>query len=442
MPVTLEQIEEGLTQIKTNMATKKEVIELIDKKVEEDREQQKTLLEEKEKTFDERIAELTAQNDLLAKQVKSLVRSHFSAIKTSGNRYNGIWDNYHQARNFGLFILGYIAKNENARKLLDDQGIEVRHITEKAMGEGTLTSGGALVPTEFIPELIILMETYGVFRRNAQEMPMASDHAIAPEATSGLTVYCPGEGAAITKSDIALRNIGMTAKKWATLTAISSELTEDAAIAVGELVGRMIARAFAKKEYEVGFLGDGTSTYFGHTGVTGALRRVDATIANIKSLIVAAGNNYSEITLANFESVLGILPQFADDGLDVKWYCSRVFYYTIMVKLAMAAAGANATEILTGAVTRDKTFLGYPVELSQVMPKVEANSRICALLTNLRMGSYLGDRRQLTIAQSTEAFFENDQLGIRGTERVAPTVFGVGDTTDAGPICGLITAAS
>ena len=76
------------------------------------------------------------------------------------------------------------------------------------------------------------------------------------------------------------------------------------------------------------------------------------------------------------------------------------------------------------------------------MPKTEANSQIAALLANLKMGAYLGDRRRLTIDRSTEAYFSTDQLGIRGTERVAPVVHGVGDTTDAGPICGLITAAS
>jgi len=442
MAVTLEQIEEGVGQIQKNMATKKEVVELVDKKIEEIEEERKAAVEERTKTTEQAITEIRTANDDLANQVKTLVRTRFNSIKTTGGRYNGVWGNHEQARNFGLFILANVAGNEAAKKALESQGIETKHITEKAMGEGTLTAGGALVPTEFIPELIVLMENYGVFRRNAQEYPMPSDHAIAPEVTSGLTVYCPGEGVAITKSDIGLRNIGMVAKKWATLTAISSELDEDAAIAIGELVGRMIARAFAKKEDEIGFLGDGSSAYFGHTGITGALRGVDATIANIKSLVVATGNAYSEIVLADFENLLGALPDFAEDGLDVKWYCSRLFYYTVMLRLALASGGVNASEIIGGRGAKEKTYLGYPVEFTQVMPKVEGNSQICTIFGNLRMGTYLGDRRQLTIAQSREAFFEEDQLGIRGTERVAPTVFGVGDTTNAGPICGLITAAS
>ena len=138
--------------------------------------------------------------------------------------------------------------------------------------------------------MILLIEKYGVFRQNALEYPMGSDSALAPKLTSGLTVYCPGAGVAPTKSDLAFAGVGLNAKKWMTLTALDSELDEDSAIAIGELIGFMVGYAFAKKEDEVGFLGDGTSTYFGHVGIAGALRAVDATIGNIKSLTVGAGN--------------------------------------------------------------------------------------------------------------------------------------------------------
>jgi len=440
MAVTLEQIETAVGQIKDNMATKREVIELIDQKVNEDKEQAAAVkkgLDETNQTVEEQKSFI----DNLTNQIKLLQRTRFSSLKTPEGSYNGCWGNLEQAKNFGLFILASIAGNKKAQKQLEDIGIEVKHVTEKAMGEDVQSTGGALVPTEFIPNIIVLQEKYGVFRRNVQEYPMGSDSAVAPNLSSGLTVYCPGAGTAITKSDLALSTVGLTAKKWATLTAIDSELDEDAAIAIGELIGRQIAQAFAKKEDEVGFLGDGTSTYFGHTGIAGALRDVDATIGNIKSLVVGTGNVYSELTLADFESVEGIVPDYADD-LDLKWYCSRKFYFTVMVKLALAVGGVNATEVQLNRMARQKFFLGYPVELAQAMPNTEANSQICALLANLRMGAYLGDRRRLTIAKSSEVYFAEDQLGIRGTERVAPTVHGVGDTTNAGPICGLITAAS
>jgi HK97 family phage major capsid protein len=112
-----------------------------------------------------------------------------------------------------------------------------------------------------------------------------------------------------------------------------------------------------------------------------------------------------------------------------------------MVKLALAS-GVAAQEVLLGAAVRQKTFFGYPVKFSQVMPNAEANSQICALLANLRQGAYLGTRGGIEIAQSSERYFDQGLIAVLCRDRVAINVHGVGDTTNAGPICGLITAAS
>lgn len=433
-----KKIEKMLQDTVKGLATKAEMTKAIDEEV-----AKKIAEDEHVKETQTAVEELKAANDSLANQVKQLQRLSLSSSSSWPHSYKerAVWQNPEQAKIFGLFILATAGGREQAQKLLEDQGVELAWITgEKAMGEGTLTGGGAVVPTEFIPTLIALQEQYGVYRKNAQVYPMASDRAVAPKLSSGLTVYCPGEGTAITPSDLALKTVGLTAKMWCTLTSISIQLDEDAAIAIGEIVGRQIAWAFAKKEDEIGFLGDGTSTYFGHTGIAGALRAVHATIANIKSLHVATTKVYSTMVMADFEGTLSILPEYADDG-DTKWYCSRLFYYSVMVRLAMAAGGANATEVLSGAGIKEKTFLSYPVEFTQAMPKTAAANQIAALLANLRMGAYLGDRRMMAIDRSAEVYFANAQIGIRGTQRVAVTAHGVGDTTNAGPICGLILSS-
>lgn len=442
-PTTLDDIAAAVGDIKKNAATKTEVIALIDKKVEEDKEKAKA---ETQTLYDkamQEMEEIRKANVAMVQQIKLLRSTRFASIKTPAGMYNGCWGDLETAKNFGLFILAEVAGRKEAGEMLDALGIERKRIVGddiKAMGEDVGSTGGILVPTEFIPHLIMLIEKYGVFRRNALEYPMASDSAIAPKLTSGLTVYCPGAGVAPSPSDAAFHGVGLNAKKWMTLTAIDSELTEDSAIAIGEIIGYLIGQAFAKKEDLVGFLGDGTSTYFGHTGIAGALRAVDSVISNIKSLFVGTGNAYGELVLTDFEGVCGIVPDYADDG-DLKWYVSRLFFYTVMIKLALAAGGTTASEIISGRGMREKTFLSYEVEFTQAMPKTTANSQIAALLANLKMGAYLGDRRRLTIDRSTEAYFTTDQLGIRGTERVAPSVHGTGGTTDAGPICGLIMAS-
>lgn len=427
-----QSIEKAIGDTAKGLATKDE----LKKHVEELRKEFAEAAKDENAKIKAMLEEEQKKVDALNAEIKRLIRTRFASIKDSDGNYIGAWGNHERAKMAGLFCLASVGGFATAKDALKSEfGVEL-----KAAGEDAGTTGGILVPTELIPHLITQIERYGVFRRNSLEWPMGSDSSYAPKMSSLLTVYCPGAGTAPSTSDPAFTGVGLNAKKWITVTAIDSELTEDAAIAIGETVmGYLIPAAFAYKEDQVGFLGDGTSTYFGHVGITGALRGVDATIANIKGLEVGTGNAYSELTLADFTGLVGKPMDIADDG-NLKWYVNRLFYYSYMMDVALDSGGANATEVYSGAPK--KTFLGYPVEFTQVMPKAEANSQICAIFGNLKRGAYLGDRRRLTIDRSTDAYFTSDQIGIRGTERVAPSIHGQGDTTNAGTICGLITAAS
>jgi hypothetical protein len=54
----------------------------------------------------------------------------------------------------------------------------------------------------------------------------------------------------------------------------------------------------------------------------------------------------------------------------------------------------------------------------------------------------LGDRRQLTLALSSDYKFAEDQLAIRGTQRVDINIHDVGSSAAAGPIVALTMKAS
>jgi HK97 family phage major capsid protein len=307
----------------------------------------------------------------------------------------------------------------------------------KAMGEA-IGSGGVLVPTEMATWIIQKLGQYGKFRRNVTTFPMGSSGMLVPKIETDLTVYSPGEGVELTDSDMTFRQLALVPRKFACLCAVSSELVEDSIVAVGEIIGASMSRSIAKKEDEIGFCGDGTSNYFAMTGIMGALRAVDPVIANIKGLVVGTGNTWAELTLADFEDTLAILPDDADDN--AKWFVNKKFYFKVMLRLARAAGVANFIDLISP--NRQRYFLGYPVEFTSVMPGAEANSQICAILGDLAIGAYIGERRQLTVARSTDVLFKNDQLALRAVERIAINVFGCGDTTEPGPIVGLITAAT
>lgn len=331
----------------------------------------------------------------------------------------------------------------NAVKYCEEHGIP----TIKALSEGQNEQGGALVPPEFDPMLIRLIETYGVFRGFTRMKPMGSETSTQPRRTGGVTAYWVGEGKQITASTPTFDNINLVAKKLAAITVMSSEISEDSAINIADELAFEIGYAFALSEDQAAFLGDGGSTYGGITGICPKLKGLSGTIANIAGLVVATGNLFSEFALADFNAVVGLLPQYADTP-NAGWYCHRGFYYGTMQRLELAAGGVTAMEVANGDRRPRPLFLGYPVNFTQVMPRTDGNSQIACVLGDLAMGSTMGDRRTRTLFTDPYSLSNYDQIQVRGTERVDINVHDVGNASATaalrvpGPIVGLISAAS
>ncbi len=452
---TASMVEKGLEDVKKTTATKSELLTLINERTGEDGEIIKTVQADID-LINTGITEVKAQTDKLNESIRDLRKGSISAgLKNSlfaGGNYNGYFSCAMEAKAFALLVMAASTagseqvkdRHELAIKSLEKMGIDPYWVGpdgKKTMTGSSQAGGGALVLTEQVPTIMYLLESYGAYRANAAVAPMGAGSTMQPKIDGLLTITCPGEGSDATAADPDVKLHSMTAKTLVGLTAFSMELEEDSFVALGEMLAGLFARSFAYKEDLLGFLGDGTSTYFGFKGIAGALRGVDATIGNIKSLVVGTGNAYSELTLVDFEGLVGTIPQYADDPF-LKWFMHRYFYYTVCVKLALASGGTPASEIIVGAGQKQKLWLGYPAVFAQVMPKVAANSQICALFANLKQGAKLGTRGGLEFATSSERYFEKGVIAVRGRNRIAVEVPGVGDTTNAGPVCGLITAAS
>lgn len=445
---TVSAIDTALKDLKANKATKSEVVALIDERVKSDKDQLAQLQKDLD-TARSKSDELAAAAKEMKDRMTQLIQTRSGLFDDSGN-WKGPFRSMQEAKAFGALVMAaacantkHQAKADMAIKCLNKMGIDPYWID--ALGRKTMTGssqagGGALVLAEQIPGWIMLLETYGVLQRNAQIVPMGSGEGYLPKVSGLLIDYTPGEGGEITMDDPELGLINLICRTSSFLTGYSLELEEDSMVALGVMLGDLFARSAAYAIDKYGFLGDGTSTYKGVKGICGALLAVDSTIGNIKGLTVGTGNAYSELVIGDFEKVPGTLPDYAAN--EAKWFMHRYFYYTVIVKLALASGAANATEILLGTGLKQKLFLGDPVEFAQVMPKAEANSQICTLYGNLRMGCMLGMRGGLQIAQSTERYFEKGIVAVRGRQRWGINAHGVGDTTDAGPIVGLITAAS
>lgn len=302
------------------------------------------------------------------------------------------------------------------------------------------------VPDEFSADMINLKEMYGVARRLFRMWPTPSgDTLMIPRRASGFTGYWVGESNQITESNTTADQVQLILKKLAVIGRMSSELAADSIISIADFLIEEIAQVFANKEDDAAFNGDGTSTYGGVDGARNALKVAagSPTTTSAGGIVVGAGNAYSELTLANFHSVVGALPLFARN--DATWVVSNLFYETVMASLQTAAGGNAVTDIANGGQPR---FLGFPVALSQVMPTAAANSQVCALLGNWNMGAAMIEKGGSSIMFSEHAtvnstsVFEYDQIAIRGIERVDFAVHGVGNATTASAIVGLQTLNS
>jgi len=319
--------------------------------------------------------------------------------------------------------------------------------TVKVLAEGQNDQGGALVPPEFDPMLIRLIESFGVFRGYTRIKPMGSETSAQPRRTGGVTAYWVGEGKQITASSPTFDNVNLVAKKLAAITVMSSEINEDSAINIADELAFEIGYSFALAEDQAAFNGDGTSTYGGITGISPKLKGLSGTIANIAGLFVATGDLFSEFVLADFNNTVALLPQYADSP-NAGWYCHRGFYYGTMQRLELAAGGTSAMEVSRGDRRPRPLFLGYPVNFTQVMPRTDAVSQIAALLGDIAMGSTMGDRRTRTLFTDPYSLSDFDQIRVRGTERIDINVHDVGNASATaalrvpGPIVGIISAAS
>lgn len=329
----------------------------------------------------------------------------------------------------GQFLLATIGQSKKSSRWCKDHGVDTRF--RGAMKESDNSLGGYLVPIEMERAIIALREERGVLRREAAIVPMASDTFHMPRRATGVTAYWVGERTEITDSNPTLNNIELTVKKLAALVRMSSEVNEDTVISLADFITTEMAYAFADKEDLAGFNGDGTSTYGGIVGLKNALA------AGSEYEAIAGNTAFSTLDMADFESMVGKLPMYALQN--AKWFISRAGWAASMQRLLDAAGGNNMGNLGAGA---GPMFLGFPVVWSQVMNSTltaQTSTEGLCYFGDPRQTIKFGSRRGMSIATTTDRYFETDEIGIKATERVDIVVAEPGDASNPGSMIGLKT---
>ena len=332
----------------------------------------------------------------------------------------------------GKWLWATVMGNAEARQWCRDHGIEMRVQTE-----GVNTAGGYLVPSVMEDAIISLRETYGVARQECRIHAMTTDHTYVPRRTGGVTAYFIGETTEITESEKSWDQVELTARKLGALTRMSTDLGEDSVINIADDLANEMAYAFAKKEDECLWDGDGTSTYGGTVGIR--VKMIDGAHAGSYVEAVAAGDEWAEIEDLDLTNVEAALPLYADMG--AKWYCSKAAKVGTFNRLIKAAGGVTGKEMAEGF---GNMYDGYPIAMSAAMPSDDAaaalNAKIMMIFGNLRMSTTLGSRRDITIKITDQRYIEFDQIGIQATERFCIVNHDIGGTTGVrGPVVGLLS---
>jgi HK97 family phage major capsid protein len=320
---------------------------------------------------------------------------------------------------------------------------------QNALSTGVPVSGGSLVPEAMSNAIIDLREKYGIGRAWADIMPMSTDSQIVPRRVGSPSASFIGENSSITESEPTFNNVTFTAKKLAILTRISTELSEDAIINIADYMTRDMAWAFALKEDQCIFTGDGTSTYGGITGLTQAIKQ-SAHSAGYIDVGTATHNTFQELDSTDLTTLMANLPQYArSGGKGCAWFVSQYGADLCFGRL-MASAGGNTNQTLAMAGITQLgergvvgSYLGYPIVASQVMPSTGTLTSLPMLaFGNLSLAATIADRRAITFATDPSRYFDTDQIAVRATSRVDIVLHDLGDTSTAGPIVVLKAGTS
>lgn len=272
------------------------------------------------------------------------------------------------------------------------------------------TTGGNLVFTSVLPNLVWRSEQYGLARKLCTVVPMSSDALEMPRQTSLSTFAFAGDTASLTASDGGFDKVTLSAKKAYSLVKISRELLNDAAVSVADVYAKQFIEGANKIEDQAMMLGDGSATYGNMVGIQNQIPS--------GAQISGTGTAWASYVMADFGKLEGTVANV--EAANLCYVASRQFYFQVMVRLMNAGGGNNNIALEDGPAKRNGAggqFNGYPVYFSQVMPLTYASAAYSAYFGDIKNACYFGDRSSIEVAASDQRYFDTDEIAFRCVDR-------------------------
>ncbi len=398
IPAMSETIE-TLGEIKSMDMEKKPLNE------EEYNEEEETKMGDKEKKEENKETEtMKAMNDRLEgieQQFKSIMEAMNNAKPANGLKFSTRGGDSDTAGN-GVKSLGdyFLAVYRGDDKRLKNiYGV-------KSLNETSGEDGGYTVPEEFMNTLLQATREASVIERLARVFPMKNKTLDIPvlkqtgdyvagqsQYFGGVKFVKVGEGEAITETQPTFEQITLTAHKQAGYTEVTQELMTDSPMTIESVLTSLVAGALAYRKDYLFINGSGAGEPLGIYNKPDVLIKVDVTDATP--------------TLAEFAQMRSRLISSS--------YGKAVWLVNPLLMHLIFALDNDAVGFLPNFQGKPTyTFMGIPIETSEVMPSTVANGGI--MLADF--GYYaVGQKQGISVKSSEHVSFLNDMVTWRFTWR-------------------------
>ena len=308
--------------------------------------------------------------------------------------------------------------------------------------EGTVGSGGALVPPEYLQQLYTLSIQTAVAFANAPgvtRIPVTSNLIYFPRETVMATTANYAEAATITPSDETFAQQSITIKKQAGYNQFSNELLADATPEYEATIAKSLARSLGlRQDYEY-LLGDGTGSHVlglnSYSGLTTGYTpggNGDAwgqpwnsgypagTDFPMQMLGLARAAGWEPNALICHPNVMSLGLARATDSAGR--YLLESIGGVFGAPIAVPNVGALPTQITYETPQWKAMLLGFPVLMTSQLPQtatVGTKSDTGTVFMGDFNFAHILERQAIEMAKSDQILFTTDQTAVRTTSRTA-----------------------
>lgn len=305
-----------------------------------------------------------------------------------------------------------------SRKRIDD------YFEGKAMGEGTDSAGGFLVPPEVSDTLIPIRDSVSVLRSLFTSQPIESDTIRFVAQDNGLAVAWTAEFAEKIQNDLSFSEFEAHVYTAAGMATVSNQLLKDAKWSVDRLITTDLAKRFVSLEEQAFLNGTGNGQPLGIMNTPGVIS-IGYTEASPKQAAlldkIADGVTEVQTQFLGFPDAIVMHPRTW--GWLTKGRDSTDGTYIL-------GAGANGTQrrpdeaipgFGAGTLPRGELF-GLPVYCTPNVPTNlgDADNESAVIIGDFSQGLVL-DREGITTDTSSHVFFTSNQTVFRSEERLGFT---------------------